>query len=76
MKSTLVDKYKFVTFVALDSVKLSTVYRKHCEGKGKKVEEKTPRDLGPSDTTIHTREDGSTVQLCGDSEVACEWING
>ena len=54
MKSTLADECIFVTF-ALDSVKLSTVHRKNKgEGKGKKVKEKTPRDLGPADTTFHT----------------------
>ena len=36
---------------------------------------KTPRDLGPEDITVHTREGGPTVQLCGDSNVACKWIN-
>ena len=56
VKSTLVDKYRFVTS-ALDSVKLSTVHRrKLVEGKGKKIKEKTPRDLGPADTT-HARMD-------------------
>ena len=44
MKSTLVDKYNFVTF-AVDSVKLSTVHRKRTsERVGKKVKEKTPMD--------------------------------
>ena len=43
------------------------------EEKGKKVKEKTPTDLGPADTTIHTREGDPTVQLCGDSEVTCKW---
>ena len=76
MKSTLVVKNKFVMF-ALDRVKLSTVHRKKsCEGKGRKIKEKTPRDLGPAYTTIHTREDGPTVQRCGDSDVTCGWING
>ena len=64
-KGALADDNKFVTF-ALDSVKLSTVHRKEKgEGKGKKVREKTQRELGPVDTTIHTREEGPTVQLCG-----------
>ena len=69
------DKNKFVTF-AIDSVKLLTVHRKEKgEGKGKKVEEKTWRNLGPADTTIHTREEWLTVQQCGDSEVVRK-ING
>ena len=29
-----------------------------------------------ADKTIHTREEGPTVQLCGDSEVAGKWIHG
>ena len=33
-------------------------------------------DSGPGDNTVHTREDRPTVQLCGDSNVACKWING
>ena len=41
-----------------------------------KVDNKAPRVLGPADTIIHTREEGPTVQLCGDSEVAGKWING
>ena len=28
-----------------------------------------PRDLGPEDITVHTREGGPAVQLCGDSGV-------
>ena len=76
MKSTLADKYQFVTF-ALDRMKLSTVHRKKKSKEiGRKVKEKTPRDLGPADTTFHTLADGPTVQLCGDTNVACKWING
>ena len=69
----LEDKTTFVTF-ALDSVKLSTVHKKRV--KGKKVDDEAPRVLGPADTIIHTREEGPTVQPCGDSEVAGKWING
>ena len=58
-------------------MKLSIVHRKKkSKGIGKKVKVKTPRDLGFADTTIHTRVCGLTVQLCGDSNVAFEWING
>ena len=58
-------------------MKLSTAHRKEkSKGIGKKVKEKTQRDLGPADTTIHTRADGPTVQLCGDSEVTRKWVNG
>ena len=44
--------------------------------KVKMFEKKTPWDLGPEDITVHTREGGPTVQLCGDSNVAFKWING
>ena len=40
------------------------------------VKIRTPRDLGPEDITVHTRDEGLTVQLCGDSNVSCKWING
>ena len=30
----------------------------------------------PADTIVYTREEGPTVQLCGDSEVAGKWISG
>ena len=49
-------------------MELSTVHRTST-GK-EKVDDKAPRVLGPADTIIHTREEGTTVQLCGDSEVA------
>ena len=66
---------RIIATFALDSVKLSTVQRKEKrEGDGKKVNWKT--DLRPADTTIHTREEGPTVQLCGDNEVASKWVNG
>ena len=74
-RCALADKTQVVTF-ALDSVKPSTVHRKEKEeGKGKGVNGKTPRNLGPADTTIHTRKEEPTIQLCGDSEVASRWIN-
>ena len=57
-------------------MKLSTEHRKKkSEGIEKKIKDKTPRDLGPADATIHTRSEGRTAQLCGDSDVACKWIN-
>ena len=69
------DKYKFITYI-LNKMKLPTEHRKT----GKKDEErrlkrKAPRDLGPEDTIVHTRGEGPTVLLCGDSKVACKWIN-
>ena len=46
------------------------------ENKEKRFKKKTARDLGPGHNTVHTREDGHPVQLCGDSNAACKWING
>ena len=63
---TLEDKKRFVTF-ALKSVNHSTTHRTRT-GKKKKNEDKAPRTLGPAEKTIHIREEGPTVQLCGDSE--------
>ena len=65
-------KYKFITYI-LKTMKLRTEHRKIEKIDGEK--QKTPRDLCPGDTTVHRRE-GPTVQLCGDSNVACKWING
>ena len=55
-------------------MKLSTtVHRKKKNiGIGKKVKDKTPRDLGPTDSTVHARAGGPTAQLCGDSNVVCK----
>ena len=57
-------------------MKLSTEQRR---SKSKEIEKKikdtTHRDLGPEDTTVHTRCEGPTVQLCGDSSVPCKRIN-
>ena len=70
------DKYKFITCI-LNKMKLPTEHRKtKKKGKDKKFKKKTPRDLGPGDTTVHTREGRATVQLCGDSNVACNRNNG
>ena len=44
-------------------------------GMTKKNEDKEPRYWG-ADKTIHIREEGPTVQLCGDSKVAESWLNG
>ena len=44
--------------------------------KEERFKKKTPRDLGPEDFTVHTRCEGPMVQLCGDNDVACRWING
>ena len=75
IKNTSEEKRKFVTFV-LSQMKLSTEHRKtKNKDKEKRIKEKTPRVLGPEDTTVHTRSEGPTVQLCGDSKVACERVN-
>ena len=72
--STLADVHQFATF-ALDRMKLSTVHRrKRSKGAGKTVKSKIMRDLGPADTTIHTRDDGLTVQFCVETVI---WrVNG
>ena len=64
------EKYELVTFV-FDRMKLSIEHRKSTGIEKKKIKDRTPRD-----TTVPTRSGGLTVQLCGDSNVACKWING
>ena len=74
-KNTPEEKYNFVTFV-VNIMKLSTEHRKNnYKDKKKRMKEKTPRDLGPKDISVHTRSEGPTLQLCGDSNVAWKWIN-
>ena len=65
----LEDKKNFVTNVFDLCETLDGTHNKH-GSKKKEVDEKTPRDLEPADTIIHTRGEGPTVQLCGDNEVA------
>ena len=75
-RNTPEEKYKFVTYT-LNKMKLPTEHRNTTnKEKEKKFKKKTPKDLGPEDITIHTQSEGPTVQLCGDSNVACKWING
>ena len=70
------DKYKFITY-SLNKMKLPTEHRKaEKKNEEKRFKKKTPRNLGPEDITVRTREGGPTVQLCGDSNVACKWIKG
>ena len=61
----------------LNKMKLPTEHRqtKNTDTE-KRLKKKTPSDLGPEDITVHTRDEGLIVQLCGDSNVACKWING
>ena len=65
VKSTLVDKYKFVTF-ALDSVKLFTLHKKKKKRKDRKEgKEKTARTWGPRMpplTLERTRQQHSCVE--------------
>ena len=66
---------RFVNF-SQDSVNFSTVHRTR-KGPKEKVDDKAPRDLDPrTQPFIHFREEGPTVHLCGDSEVAGKWISG
>ena len=53
-------------------------YDDQTESKNQKTnqERKEPRKLGPPDTSIHTRTDCTTVQLCGQSNVGEKWIHG
>ena len=74
-KNTPEEKYMFVTFI-LNKMKLSTEHRKtKKKDKEKRLKEKTPRNMGPKHNSIHTRSEGPTVQLCGESNVARKWIN-
>ena len=70
------DKRDFVTF-ALSSVKHSVAHRPRIGERSKPVKEKKePKILGPADISISYRTEGTTVQMCGDSNVAEKWING
>ena len=61
----------------LNKMKLPTEHRNtEKKDEDKRPKKKTPRELGPEDITVHTRGGGPTVQLCGESNVACKWING
>ena len=65
----LEEKQRFVTFVK--SVNHSRIHRTRTGRKKEgKAKEQVPRKLGPAVKTSHTRGEGPTVQLCGDSEVA------
>ena len=69
-------KQGFVT-IALKSVNHSTIHRTRTRWKRKEnSKDRVPRKLGPADKTIDIREEGTTVQLCGENEVAEKWING
>ena len=67
---TAEDRRDFITF-ALQSVKPSTVHRSRFEDKKQlSADRKEPRLVETPDTSINTREEGPTVQQCGDSNVA------
>ena len=42
----------------------------------KNFKKKDPQRFGSWNSTIHTRENASTVQMCGVINVACKWPNG
>ena len=68
-EKSVVDKTELVTFM-LDSLNLFTAHWKlKGKGEGKQAGSKTPRKQLPADATVYTREEGLTVQLCGDNEV-------
>ena len=70
------DKYNFITYI-LNKMKLPTDHRTTENKDGEKwFKRKALKDMGPRDISVPTREGGPTVQLCGDSNVACKRING
>ena len=58
---------------AMMSVRRSVAHRSKLE---KNNERKEPRTFGPLDLSIAPRTEGTTVQMCGESNVAGNWING
>ena len=68
------DQQDFFTFALMNV--------KHCHAQTQKwrisqtEERKEQRKLGPPDKSVTLRSDGTTVQLCGDSNVAEHWVNG
>ena len=71
---TAEDRRDFIT-VALHSVKHSTVHTSRTEDKKTPSIDRTePRPVEAPDISIRTREEGPTVQLCGDNNVAEKWI--
>ena len=62
---------------AMMNVKLSVMHRpKIGESVKPSTERKEPIKFGPLDLLIALRSEGTTVQLCGHSNVAERWING
>ena len=71
-----VDKIDFVT-LAMMSAKHSAVHRPIIgESIKPNKDRKAPRKLEPPVSSVTIRSDGTTVQVCGDSNVAEKWING
>ena len=67
-QTLLEDNYKFFTYI-LNAKKLPTEHRiTQNNDKEQRFKKKTPRDLGPEDVTVHRRDEGPTVQLCGDGK--------
>ena len=75
------EKYKFITYI-LNKMKFPKEHRKTEKRKQKrKMEKRGLRKRHPEiwvlETPLCTRvKGGLTVQLCGDGNVACKWING
>ena len=70
VKSTFVDKYKFVTF-ALDSVKLSTLHRKFVKGKERRLKR---RHQGTWDPRIAPSTHAKMGRQCNYVEIV--FVNG
>ena len=69
-RQTAEDKRDDVTF-ALLSVKHAATHKSRIgDKKNPNNERKEPRQVEPPDASIHTRTEGATVQLCGDSSAA------
>ena len=67
------EKYKFITYILIKMKLLTENRQTKNKDKEKRLKKKTPRDLGPQVIIVHMRDEGLTVQLCGDSNVACKW---
>ena len=74
-QTSLEDKYKFINYI-LNAKELHTEHRITQNNDKEKNIAKTSMDLGLEDVRVPRRDEGPTVQLCGDGNVACKWING
>ena len=69
------DKRDFVTFAMMRRNALGRTQTETGRNVKTNQERKEPRKLGPPDSSIYTRTEGTTVQLCGNSNVAEKRIN-